>query len=63
MIEIIPNWHPVFVHFPIAFATASVFFLVAARLLKDKTLAALCPLYLNGYGFAPHEVADESPFD
>ena len=42
MIEIIPNWHSVFVHFPIAFATASVFFFVAARLLKGKTLAAQC---------------------
>ncbi len=44
MIEVIPNWHPVFVHFPIAFATASVFFFVAAKLFKEKTLAAQCLL-------------------
>ncbi|MBU6467629.1 MAG: DUF2231 domain-containing protein [Betaproteobacteria bacterium] len=40
MIEVIPNWHPVFVHFPIAFATASVLFFVAAKFFKGKTLAA-----------------------
>jgi len=39
MIEIIPNWHPVFVHFPITFTTASVFFFVTARLFKDKPWA------------------------
>ncbi len=44
MIEIIPNWHPVFVHFPIVFTSASIFFFVAANLLKDKTLAAQCLL-------------------
>ena len=40
MIEIIPNWHPVFVHFPIAFATAAVFFFVAGKLFKEKTWVA-----------------------
>jgi uncharacterized membrane protein len=40
MIEIIPNWHPVFVHFPIAFATAAVFFFTAAQLFKEKSWAA-----------------------
>lgn len=44
MIEVIPNWHPVFVHFPIAFATASVFFFVAAKLFKERTFAAQCLL-------------------
>lgn len=44
MIEIIPNWHPVFVHFPIAFATATVFFFVAGKLFPDKTWAAQCLL-------------------
>jgi uncharacterized membrane protein len=34
MIEIIPNWHPVFIHFPIAFATAAVF-LVALGSVQD----------------------------
>lgn len=44
MIEIIPNWHPVFVHFPIAFTTAAVFFFTAAQLFKDKPWAAQCLL-------------------
>ena len=26
MIEIIPNWHPIFVHFTVALLTMSVFF-------------------------------------
>lgn len=42
MIEIIPNWHPLFVHFPIAFATAAVFFSMAARMFKEKPWAAQC---------------------
>ncbi len=44
MIEIIPNWHPIFVHFPIAFATASVFFFVAAKLFRRKKWAVQCLL-------------------
>jgi uncharacterized membrane protein len=36
MIEIIPNWHPVFVHFPIAFATTAVLFVVLGILFKAK---------------------------
>ena len=44
MIAIIPNWHPVFVHFPIAFATAAVFFFIAGKLFKEKTWAAQCLL-------------------
>jgi uncharacterized membrane protein len=40
MIEIIPNWHPVFVHFPISFATAAVFFFAAAQIFKGKPWAA-----------------------
>lgn len=40
MIEVIPNWHPAFVHFPIAFASASVFFFVAAKLVTEEKLAA-----------------------
>lgn len=42
MIEIIPNWHPVFVHFPIAFATAALFFFVTAHFYKKKSWAAQC---------------------
>lgn len=40
MIEIIPNWHPVFVHFPIAFATAPVFFVAIGKLFNNKSWAA-----------------------
>lgn len=40
MIEIIPNWHPVFVHFPIAFATAAAFFFIAAQSFREKPWAA-----------------------
>jgi len=42
MIEIIPNWHPVFVHFPIAFTTAAVFFFMVASLFREKQWAAQC---------------------
>lgn len=44
MIGITPNWHPVFVHFPIAFASASVFFFVAGKLFPMKTWAVQCLL-------------------
>lgn len=40
MIEVIPNWHPVFVHFPIVFATASVFFFAVAQIYREKPWAA-----------------------
>lgn len=42
MIEIIPNWHPAFVHFPIAFSTASVFFFLIANLFREKPWTAQC---------------------
>lgn len=42
MIEIIPNWHPAFVHFPIAFATAAVAFIVAGTLFRNWSYAAQC---------------------
>ena len=42
MIEIIPNWHPLFVHFPIAFATAAVFFMAIGKFFKVKPWAQLC---------------------
>ena len=35
MIEIIPNWHPLFVHFPIAFATAAVFFVAIGKIFRE----------------------------
>jgi len=35
MFEILPNWHPVFVHFSVALLTVSVVFHVLAKLLRD----------------------------
>ncbi len=43
MIEVIPNLHPLFVHFPIALISVSAFFHLAARLLrKQPRYAAHC---------------------
>ncbi len=42
MIEIIPNWHPVLVHFPIAFSTAAVAFIGAGTIFKNHSLTAQC---------------------
>lgn len=39
MPEIIPNWHPLLVHFPIALVTASALFTLAARFAGDRPLA------------------------
>jgi uncharacterized membrane protein len=36
MIEVIPNFHPLFVHFPIALISVSAFFHLAARLLSNQ---------------------------
>lgn len=41
MIEIIPNWHPVFVHSPIAFTTAAAFTAVG-MLFGNWPYAAQC---------------------
>ncbi len=38
MIQIIPNWHPVFVHFPIAFATAALAFTAVGKLFQKRTM-------------------------
>lgn len=38
MIEIIPNWHPLFVHFTIALLTISTLLYVAGILLKKENL-------------------------
>lgn len=35
MFEILPNWHPVFVHFSVALLTVSVVFHVLAQALRD----------------------------
>ncbi len=45
MIEVIPNWHPAFVHFPIAFVTASVFLVAAGKLFKVKPWADHCIVF------------------
>jgi len=42
MIEIIPNWHPALVHFPIAFATAAVFFVALGVLFKSRPWSQQC---------------------
>jgi uncharacterized membrane protein len=42
MIEIIPNWHPAFVHFPIAFATAALVFTAVGTLFGNWSCAAQC---------------------
>lgn len=36
MIEIIPNWHPLFVHFTVALITVSGVFFVLAKLMTNK---------------------------
>lgn len=45
MIEIIPNWHPVFIHFPIAFTIAAVFLVGAGCVFSSKSWAQQCALF------------------
>lgn len=40
MIEVIPNWHPLLVHFPIALISLSAFFHLAAILLRNQARCA-----------------------
>lgn len=42
MIEIIPNWHPVFVHFPVVFTTAAVTFSAVGAFSGARPHAAQC---------------------
>lgn len=42
MINIIPNWHPAFVHFPIAFTTAALAFTGMGTLFRNWSYAAQC---------------------
>lgn len=42
MFEIIPNFHPAIVHFPIAFSTAAVAFFMVGVLFKKRPYAAQC---------------------
>ncbi|MDP2760567.1 MAG: hypothetical protein Q8O64_09225 [Sideroxyarcus sp.] len=44
MIEVIPNWHPAFVHFPIAFATAAVAFVAVGTVCRNWSYAVQCLL-------------------
>lgn len=44
MIEIIPNWHPVFVHFTVALLFTAVLLFVVARLLSADKLKEQCQL-------------------
>jgi len=45
MIEIIPNFHPLFVHFPIAFVTAALFFYAAGKFFKENRMAEQCLIF------------------
>lgn len=45
MIEVIPNWHPAFVHFPIAFVTASVLLVAAGKMFQVKPWADNCIVF------------------
>lgn len=40
MIEVIPNWHPLLVHFPIALISVSAFFHLVARQLRNQSRCA-----------------------
>ena len=45
MIEIIPNWHPLFVHFPIAFSAAAVFFMAMGKVFRGQAWATQSLLF------------------
>ncbi len=40
MMRLLPGWHPIVVHFPLALATTAALLLLAARLLRQERLAA-----------------------
>lgn len=42
MLETIPNWHPALVHYPIAFATATVVFITIGLAYKNRSWAMQC---------------------
>lgn len=42
MVEIIPNFHPAIVHFPIAFATAAVVFITTGTVFRSWSHATQC---------------------
>ena len=45
MIGIIPNFHPAFVHFPIAFTSAAVAFIAAGTIFRSWSYAAQCLIF------------------
>ena len=40
LMNVVPGWHPIVVHFPLALVVTAAFFLVAARLLRQERYAA-----------------------
>src|ERR1700722_7366947 len=40
LMNVVPGWHPIAVHFPLALVVTAAFFLVAARLLRQERYAA-----------------------
>jgi len=57
MIEILPNWHPIFVHFTVALLVISVILFVVAQLIGKRPLQKQCLIVARwnlwiGTGFA-----------
>ncbi len=42
MIEIIPNWHPIFVHFTVALISTAIGFFLLAKLLGNRPIQEQC---------------------
>jgi uncharacterized membrane protein len=40
IMNVVPGWHPIAVHFPLALVVTAAFFLVAARLLRQERYVA-----------------------
>jgi uncharacterized membrane protein len=40
LMNVVPGWHPIVVHFPLALVVTAAFFLVAARLLRQERYVA-----------------------
>lgn len=38
MFEVIPNWHPLFVHFPLALLSVSTLFFIALKFIKHESI-------------------------
>lgn len=76
MIEIIPNWHPLFVHFTVALISVSTFCFILGRVLKEKKtgkellIVARWSLWFGGFAavatvaagfYAYYTVAHDTP--